>query len=78
MIHAVSPVGIRSDTSFPFSQEISKPFGSLDVILEWCKSELRDDWRWELIDVSSDIRPGRYNFYFDSEHDAVAFALKWK
>lgn len=77
MTHAVSPVDNRSDVSFPFSQEISKPFGSLDCILEWCRSELSNDWRWHLIDVSSSFVPGRYIFYFDSERDAVAFAIKW-
>jgi len=35
------------------------------------------DWRWELLDVSSDIRPGRYVFYFDSERDMCAFSMKW-
>ena len=77
MTYAVSPVDHCSDASFPFSQEISKPFGRLDCILEWCRNELCNDWRWQLIDVSSAIGPGRYIFYFDSERDAVAFALMW-
>jgi hypothetical protein len=77
MPYAVSPIDHRSDVSFPFSREISKPFGGLDCILEWCRFELRDDWRWQLIDVSSLSAPGRYIFYFDSERDAVAFALMW-
>jgi hypothetical protein len=77
MPYAVSPVDHRSDVSFPYAREISKPFGRLDSILEWCRDELRDDWRWQLVDVSSAIGPGRYIFYFDSERDAVAFALMW-
>jgi hypothetical protein len=77
MPYALSPVDNRSDISFPFSREISKPFGGLDCILEWCRNELCSDWRWQLIDVSSAIGPGRYIFYFDSERDAVAFALMW-
>ena len=76
MPYAVSPVD-RSDVSFPYAREISKPFGRLDSILEWCRDELQADWRWQLIDVSSAIGPGRYIFYFDSERDAVAFALMW-
>lgn len=71
------PVDNRSKESFPYVKEITKPFGVLDRIIAWCKTEMTDDWRWELLDVSSDIRPGRYIFYFDSERDACAFALKW-
>jgi len=68
---------IRDGESFAYAREIHKPFGQIDSILEWCKSELQEEWRWQLVDVSSDIRPGRYIFYFDSERDCFAFALKW-
>jgi hypothetical protein len=68
----------RTKDSFRFSCEISKPSGKLDHILEWCKHELRDEWRWDLIDVSTDIGPGRYHFYFDNERDYFVFTLYWK
>jgi len=67
----------RDSKSFTYSIEISKPFGVLESVLEWCKSELLAEWRWQLIDVSSDQRPGCYQFYFDSERDYLAFVLKW-
>ena len=67
----------RDGTSFRFQREITRPFGDLDDILAWCKSELGGDWRWQLIDVSTDLRPGTYKFYFDSERDCVAFVLQW-
>lgn len=67
----------RDKSSFAFAQEIIKPWGGLEPILEWCKKELREDWRWQMIDMSTDQRPGRYIFYFDSEKDCCAFALKW-
>lgn len=67
----------RSKESFAYTREISKPFGVLDKIIAWCKTEMTSDWRWQLLDVSSDIRPGRYIFYFDSERDLVAFTLHW-
>lgn len=67
----------RSKESFAFAKEITKPFGKLDSVLDWCKSELTGDWRWQLIDVSTDVRPGRYCFFFDSERDYFAFTLKW-
>lgn len=67
----------RRKESFAHSREVAKPFGCLDKIIAWCKTEMVNDWRWELLDVSSDTRPGRYVFYFDSERDFVAFTLHW-
>jgi hypothetical protein len=67
----------RQKQSFAYAREIQKAFGAIDEIIHWCKSELSDEWRWELIQPSSDIVPGRYIFYFDSDRDACAFALKW-
>ena len=68
---------IREKDSFSYAREISKPFGGLEPVLEWCKSELVKDWRWQLIDMSTDLRPGRYIFYFDDSRDYLAFSLKW-
>ena len=68
----------RRRESFPYSREIAKPFGKLDHVLDWCKTELVGDWRWQLVDVSSDTRPGRYIFYFDTERDLFAFTLQWQ
>jgi hypothetical protein len=69
---------IRDKESFAYAKEISKPWGGLDIVLAWCKTELVGEWRWQLVDVSSDIRPGRYIFYFDSDRDCCAFTLKWQ
>ena len=68
---------MRDKDSFTHAQEISKPFGVLESVLDWCKEELTSEWRWQLIEVSSDRRPGRYIFYFDSERDYLAFIMKW-
>ena len=68
---------IRQGDSFRFAKEIHKPYGQLDHILEWCKQELVAEWRWQLVEQSNDIKPGRYIFYFDSDRDACAFTLKW-
>ena len=67
----------RDKTSFNHASEITKPFGEVEHVLDWCKSELVDDSRWQLIEMSSDIKPGRYIFYFDNERDYLAFVLKW-
>lgn len=67
----------RRRESFLYSREIAKPFGELDRVIDWCKTEIVGDWRWQLVDVSSDRRPGRYIFYFDTERDFFAFTLQW-
>ena len=67
----------RKEESFRYSREINKPFGKLDQIVDWCKQETRDEWRWQLVEVRSDLRPGRYIFYFDDERDLLAFVMKW-
>jgi 8-oxo-dGTP pyrophosphatase MutT (NUDIX family) len=61
----------------PYSKEIFKSHGVIDDIISWSKAELIDEWRWQLVDVSTDRRPGRYVFYFDSDRDYCAFLLKW-
>ena len=67
----------RNQESFLYSREIAKPFGELDRVIDWCKTEMVGEWRWQLVDVSSDRRPGRYIFYFVSERDCFAFTLQW-
>jgi hypothetical protein len=67
----------RDQDSFAHAKEIVKPFGTIELVLDWCKSELAAEWRWQLLEISTDRRPGRYIFYFDSERDYLAFVLKW-
>jgi hypothetical protein len=72
------PVGtIRLSESFNYAREISRPFGQIDRVIEWCKTELTGEWRWQVVTTSSDRAPGRYIFYFDSDRDAAAFSLFW-
>ena len=72
------PIGtIRLGESFTHAQEIARPFGQIDRVIEWCKTELIGEWRWQVVTTSSDRAPGRYIFYFDSDRDAAAFALFW-
>lgn len=70
-------IHIRDGESFRYAKEIAKPFGELDRVLAWCRTELIDQWRWQLIRTSTDREPGRYCFYFDLERDYVAFLLHW-
>jgi len=69
---------MRNKDSFSYAQEISKEFGILEHVLDWCKEELSAEWRWQLSELSSDHKPGRYIFYFDSERDCLAFIMKWR
>jgi hypothetical protein len=68
---------LRDKDSFDHAHEIVKPFGVIEHVLNWCKGELRGEWRWQLLEMSSDIKPGRYIFYFDDERDYLAFLMKW-
>jgi hypothetical protein len=70
-------INYRESDSFSYSHEVVQPFGVLDSMIDWCKSQLTGDWRWQLIEISTDQRPGRYVFYFDTERDCVAFLLQW-
>lgn len=70
-------INTRPAESFSFTKEITKPFGGLDRVLAWSKTELVGDWRWQLIEISNDHKPGRYMFYFDLERDLFAFTLQW-
>lgn len=70
------PVDFRDRTSFEFAKEIIKPFGAIEGVLDWAKQELVGEWRWQLVEISSNNRPGRYIFYFESERDYLAFLLK--
>ena len=65
----------RDRDSFAHAQEIVKPFGAIELVLDWCKKELSGDWRWQLIEVSGTHKPGRYIFYFDQAHIAVIFII---
>jgi len=70
-------IDYRSAESFRFAREIHKPSGTIDRILTWCKTELVGVWRWQMVEMSGDHRPGRYVFYFDDARDYTAFMLKW-
>lgn len=67
----------RPGESFAYQSETSWAYGYIDTVIDWCKSELEGDWRWQVLEYSTDIRPGKYKFYFDSERDCVAFTLHW-
>jgi len=68
---------IKPGEGFNFAKEIHKPYLGLAPVLDWCKEECEPGWRWQLVDTPSDIRDGRYIFYFNNETDYLNFLLKW-
>jgi hypothetical protein len=68
----------RDRESFPYKHVAYFPFGQLSSVLNWCKTELQGDWRWELLTNSTDLAPGKYAFYFDLDVDLSIFLLWWE
>jgi hypothetical protein len=67
----------RSPESFVHHCTIQVAWGGLEPVISWCKTELVGDWRWQVREMSSDLKPGSYNFYFDSDRDYCAFSMKF-
>lgn len=68
---------IRTAESFSHAHSIMQPRGMLEYTLAWCKSECQGEWRWQMVEMSGQDKPGRYIFFFDSERDYLAFVMKW-
>jgi hypothetical protein len=69
---------MRCSDSFKHTVRLQRPWGWIDRAIAWAKTELTEDWRWQLVSMSSDQRPGEYIFYFDSDRDYVAFCMKFQ
>jgi hypothetical protein len=61
-------------TEYSFRTDISVPYGSLNSLLEWCKTNCKDNWGWHMISPSGE-KPGLYKFHFMSEADQINFIL---
>ena len=65
--------------------KIDIPYGKLDSILSWCKTNCESDWQFDSVveylegyDASyREKGTSTYDFYFESEKDYVAFVV-WK
>ena len=65
--------------------KIDIPYGKLDSILSWCKTNCESDWQFDSVveylegyDASYRAKSiSTYDFYFESEKDYVAFVV-WK
>lgn len=54
-----------------YKTDIIVPYGSLNPILEWCRENCTDEWKFD------DAKLPVYEFYFESERDYIAFVM-WK
>ena len=59
-------------------KKISIPlsWGELGPTLNWCERNCTSHWLYECVEPAGMIA-GEYEFYFESEHDYVAFMI-WK
>lgn len=57
---------------------IHRPYGTLDPVITWCKSECRN-WAWNVTSNEDPPHPQdwSYQFYFAREQDYMAFILRW-
>lgn len=69
---------IRPAESFDYTMRLERPWGWLDQAIAWCKTEMTGEWRWQIVSMSSDQRPGDYIFYFDTHRDYFTFCLKFQ
>lgn len=63
--------------NFNFRCETHQPWGQLDTVLQWCKDYCKEEWRWQMVHVSTQTLDGEYVFYFRDGQDATAFSLRW-
>lgn len=68
----------RSAESFNHALRITRPFGELDAVIHWCRQNLTEDWRWQMVAMPNDHDPGEYIFYLDSKEDYFMFTMRWR
>ena len=59
-----------------YSANVQIEFGRLTEVVRWCEDNCEKDWGYSVVEVP-DSGGGYYRFRFDSDRDAVKFAL-WK
>lgn len=53
------------------------PFGELDPVIKWSKSNLHGLWKWEMIQMPGGHAKGKYIFHFEDDKDLEVFCLRW-
>ena len=66
-----------AETITVYTVEVSCEFGNLEQLLDWCKSESRRSWTFNILEHAGFRNPGHYEFRFEGSADCTAFRLKW-
>jgi len=67
----------KIEEGYPHAKTLVLPTGQIDEVVEWCKQELRSNWKWQILTSSSPNVPGAYSFFFNEDSDYFAFVLKY-
>lgn len=59
-----------------YSANVQIEFGHLTEFVRWCENNCEKSWGFNVVEVP-DAKGGYYRFNFDSDRDAVKFAM-WK
>ena len=58
----------------PHSANVTIAFGQLNSVVKWCNTYCESYWDFEITELP-DAEGGRYQFNFESDRDAVKFAM---
>jgi len=64
-------------TGYAHARTIKKRKDEIDIIIEWCRQEVKSNWTWQQIHNDISSIKGEYIFYFDSKRDCFSFIIKW-
>ena len=56
--------------------DIELYYGDLSPLIKWCERNCTEQWGYTIVETPG-AGKGKYEFYFDTEQDLVAFTL-WK
>lgn len=57
-----------------YTAQVDIPFGSLNLVLKWCRHNLTQEWAYDIKEPSGE-RAGEFEFQFTNEGDYVKFVL---
>lgn len=70
--------------STAYHTKINLPYGELNPLLDWCKKNCEEEWKFNFTEPTSFVLPSisdetatTWEFYFESKRDYTNFLL-WK
>ena len=61
-----------------YSVIVNREYGHLNEVLEWTRENITNDWGWDIWSEPASAHPTSYKFFFETQEDLVAFALRWQ